>query len=106
MRRRVCFARRFAISGAARPLFIQLLLLSGGAVAASFVAQFLGSYLCASRRFDLYNLVSAGFGIGRAVLIVISLRAGLGVLGVAWSTLGCSVALATRELLVGAQGRS
>lgn len=81
----------FFISAAARPLFMNLLLLSGASVAAGFMGQFLGSYMCACRRFDLYNLGSTGFGILRALLIVVVLHLGMGVLVVAAATLLCSV---------------
>src|SRR6266568_1060417 len=58
----------FAVAIVDRPVFRALLLLSGGSVAAAFVAQFLGTYLCAFRRFDFYNLNSALTGILRACL--------------------------------------
>ena len=63
----------------------------GRTVAASFSAQFLGTYLCATRRFDLYNLTSAGTGIVRAVLIVAALPMHKGVLFVAAVALVCSL---------------
>lgn len=81
----------FAIPAGSHQLFARLILLSGGSVAAGFFAQFLGSYMCACRRFDLYNLVSAGFGLLRAVMIVAALHMGKGVLVVAAITLFCGV---------------
>jgi O-antigen/teichoic acid export membrane protein len=81
----------FAIALADRPVFRALLLLSGGAVAAAFLAQFLGTYLCAFRRFDFYNLNSALTGILRASLIVVALRLHGGVLAVGAVTFGCSL---------------
>jgi O-antigen/teichoic acid export membrane protein len=83
--------RFFAISVADRLVFRELLLLSGGAVAAAFLAQFLGTYLCAFRRFDFYNLNSAVTGILRAALIFIALRFHGGVLAAAAITLGCAL---------------
>ncbi len=52
--------RFFAVSAADRPVFRELILLLGGSVAAAFLSQILGTYLCAFRRFDFYNLNSAG----------------------------------------------
>ena len=81
----------FSIPAGSRTLFMQLLVLSGASVAASFVAQFLGSYICACRRFDLYNLISAGFGVLRALLIVAALYERRGVMAVAAVTLVSAV---------------
>lgn len=93
--------RFFAVAPADRPIFRALLLLSGGAVAAAFLSQILGTYLCAFRRFDFYNLNSAASGILRAVLIVVALRLRGGVLAVAAITLGCSLlSLLTASRLV------
>ena len=93
--------RFFAVSPADRPVFRALLLLAGGSVAAAFLAQILGTYLFAFRRFDFYNLNSAVTGILRAVLIVVALHLHGGVLGVAAVTLGCSLlSLLTTSRLV------
>ncbi len=93
--------RFFAVSPADRPVFRALLLLAGGSVAAAFLAQILGTYLFAFRRFDFYNLNSAATGILRAVLIVVALHLHGGVLGVAAVTLGCSLlSLLTSSRLV------
>ena len=81
----------FAITGDAAGTFRWLLLLSGASVAISFCAQFLGTYLCAVRRFDLHNLTSAGSGLLRAVLIVVALKMHHGVLFVAAVALACSL---------------
>jgi O-antigen/teichoic acid export membrane protein len=83
--------RFFAVPIVDRPVFRTLLLLSGGSVSAAFVAQFLGTYLCAFRRFDLYNLNSALTGILRACLIVACLRLHGGVVGVGVITFGCTL---------------
>lgn len=77
----------FTVPAGSHGLFMQLLVISGASVAANFVAQFLGSYICACRRFDLYNMISAGFGILRALLVVSVLYLGHGVLAVAAVTL-------------------
>jgi O-antigen/teichoic acid export membrane protein len=81
----------FAISGKSAGTFRWLLVLSGASVAISFCAQFLGTYLCAARRFDLYNLTSAGSGLVRAVLIVAALHLHHGVLFVAGTALASSL---------------
>lgn len=83
--------RFFAVSAADRPVFRELILLLGGSLAAAFLSQILGTYLCAFRRFDFYNLNSAGAGILRTALIVIALHLGGRVLAVATITLGCSL---------------
>ncbi len=77
----------FTVAVADRAVFRLLLLLCGGAVAATFLAQSFNTYMCAFRRFDLYNLVSAGTGILRALLIVIVLASGGRVLAVGAATL-------------------
>jgi O-antigen/teichoic acid export membrane protein len=81
----------FHVADSDRTVFQLLLLLSGGAVASAFLSQSLGTYLCAFRRFDFYNLNSACTGILRATLIVVALHLHGGVLSVAAVTLGCSV---------------
>ena len=81
----------FAISGDGVMTFRWLLILSGSSVAVSFCAQFLGTYLCAARRFDLYNLTSAGSGLVRAILIVAALHLHHGVLFVASTALASSL---------------
>jgi O-antigen/teichoic acid export membrane protein len=83
--------RLFVIAPADRPVFQALLLLSGGSVATAFLSQSFGTYLCAFRRFDFYNLNSASTGILRAVLIVVALHLHGGVIAVAAVTLGCSL---------------
>ncbi|MGA3129008.1 MAG: oligosaccharide flippase family protein, partial [Candidatus Korobacteraceae bacterium] len=93
--------RFFVVAPADRPVFRVLLLLSGGSVAAAFLAQILGTYLFAFRRFDFYNLNSSLIGILRAMLIVVALRLHGGVLAVAAITLGCSLlSLLTSSCLV------
>lgn len=83
--------RVFTVAPADRPVFQALLLLSGGSVATAFLSQNLGTYLCAVRRFDFYNLNSASIGILRATLIVVALHLHGGVIAVATVTLCCSL---------------
>jgi O-antigen/teichoic acid export membrane protein len=83
--------RFFVVSPGDRPVFRALLLLLGGSVAAAFLSQTLATYLFAFRRFDFYNLNTVFTGILRAVLIVVALHLGGGVLAVAGITLGCSL---------------
>ena len=80
----------FAMVGRDRMVFGWLLGLSGAALAAAFGAQFLGTYLCAFRRFDLYNLLSVVTGLLRAGLIVLAFRLGMGIRAVALATLVAS----------------
>lgn len=81
----------FAVAASDRALFRVLILLLGGSVATAFLSQFLGTYLCAFRRFDFYNLNSAGTGILRALLIVAVMYLHRGVIAVAAVTLVCSL---------------
>jgi O-antigen/teichoic acid export membrane protein len=83
--------RFFVVAPADLPVFRALLLLSGGSVATAFLSQNLGTYLCAFRRFDFYNLNSASIGILRASLIVLVLHLHHGVISVAGVTLCCSL---------------
>jgi O-antigen/teichoic acid export membrane protein len=93
--------RFFAVAPIDRPVFRTLLLLCGGSVAAAFLSQVFGTYLCAFRRFDLYNMNSVSTGILRAVLIIVALRLHGGVLAVAAITLACSLlSLLASALLV------
>jgi len=82
--------RFFAVAGGDRMIFRWLLALSGAALAAAFTAQFLGTYLCAFRRFDLYNLLSVMTGLVRAGLIVLAFRLHMGIRAVALATLVAS----------------
>ena len=81
----------FTVAPADRPIFRTLLMLCGGAVAATFLAQSFNTYMCAFRRFDIYNLVSAGTGVLRAILIVIVLAMGGRVVAVGTVTLVVSL---------------
>ena len=96
----------FAISGDSAGTFRWLLILSGVSVAVSFCAQFLGTYLCAARRFDLYNLTSAGSGLVRAMLIVAALHLHHGVLFVAGTALASSAAVSDGKRLPAPRCRS
>lgn len=77
----------FSVSGAARVTFRSLLIISTVPVAVMFAVQFLWTFLCALRRFDLYNLGCSGNGISRAVLILVALHLHWGILGVAVASL-------------------
>jgi len=81
----------FSVSAADRPIFRHLLVLCGTSVAASYLAQFLGTYQCAFRRFDFYNLNTAFAGILRATLIIAALTFHAGVRTVAAITLFSSL---------------
>jgi O-antigen/teichoic acid export membrane protein len=78
----------FKLTGPSVIVFRSLLLLLGLSVAVAFPAQLLGSYLCALRRFDLYNVAMVGTCLVRAVLVIAVLHLGFGVLAVGGVTLG------------------
>jgi len=81
----------FGIAGTSRPIFQEVLILEGLSVSVIFPARLLGAYLCGLDRFDLYNAGLVATGALRAVLFVIVLRYGFGVLGIVWVTLGISI---------------
>jgi O-antigen/teichoic acid export membrane protein len=71
--------------------FRWVLLLLGVSAAALYPAHMLGTYLCAMRRFDLYNLVGVATSLLRALLIVGTLRVGGMVTAVAMITLATTL---------------
>ena len=77
----------FKLQGASIPLFRLLVILMGVDMAVTLPARLLGTFLCSVERFDLYNLSGIVSGIIRAVLLVIVLWLGYGVIGVAAVTL-------------------
>jgi O-antigen/teichoic acid export membrane protein len=81
----------FGLTGTSRPLFQELLVLEGLSVAVFFPARLLGAYLCGLQRFDFYNLGQVATGVLRAVLFVLVLHFGLGVLGIVAVGLGIAI---------------
>lgn len=73
----------FKLAVSQRQLFALLVILLGLNVGVGFPAALLGSYLTGLQRFDLYNIVAVVRQVIRAVLIVIVLLRGHGVLAVA-----------------------
>lgn len=91
----------FKLAGPARQLFQMLVALLGLSVAVAFPSQLLGSYLCAQRRFDLYNLAVITSSLVRAALIVFVLHRGFGVRSVGMVTLAVALlSLALNAILV------
>lgn len=83
----------FDIQAANTSEFRWLICLLGINLAVLLPARVLGAYLCGVQRFDLFNAVEVVTSLGRAVLIVLFLHLGRGVLGVAAVTLATSVIL-------------
>jgi O-antigen/teichoic acid export membrane protein len=83
--------RFFAVAGSERHLFELLIFLLGISIALAIVAQLLGAYLRGQQRFDLYNLSGISSSILRALLIVLALHWGYGIIAVAVATLIVSV---------------
>lgn len=77
----------FKLHGTSISLFRWLVIVMGVDMAISLPARLLGTFMCAFQRFDLYNLNGILEGIIRGVLIVLVLRLGYGVMGVAVVTL-------------------
>jgi len=81
----------FNVEGSSRHIFRWLVALLGTGVAFAFPAQFLGTYLCACRRFDLFNFTIILTGVLRAGLIILVLRLHHGVIAVGAITFGATV---------------
>ena len=81
----------FNVEGSSRHIFRWLVAMLGTGVAFAFPAQFLGTYLCACRRFDLFNFTVILSGLLRAGLIILALRLHYGVIAVGAITFGATV---------------
>lgn len=77
----------FKLGPAQRGLFASLVIILGLNIGLGFPAALLGSYLTGLQRFDLYNLVMIVRQGLRALLILVLLLHGGGVVGVAWCVL-------------------
>lgn len=80
----------FGISGTAAVTFRWVLLLLGLNVAILFPAGVLGAYLCGVQRFDLVNLIVVLTTALRAIFIVVIVKLGHGIVGVAFGMLMAS----------------
>ncbi len=81
----------FGLTGAPRHIFRYVLALLGVSVAVGFPSQLLAAYIRGLQRFDLYNFGLILGAILRAILLVLVLSWGWGVVAVAGVTLGVSV---------------
>lgn len=81
----------FGVTGPAVVTFRWVLFLLGLNLAILFPSGVLGAYLCGVQRFDLFNLLSVVSTAVRAILVVIVLQMGRGVVAVAMVTLITSV---------------
>jgi O-antigen/teichoic acid export membrane protein len=81
----------FKLGGMQKPLFGRLVILLGLNLGLAVPAALLGSYLCGLHRFDLYNLLEIVRHGTRAILIVIVLLSGQGVLAVATCVLASTL---------------
>ncbi len=79
------------LTGTAKSVFRQVLLMVGVAVGVTFPARTLGAYLQGLQRFDLYNFAASLNILLRAVLIVVVVQQGWALLGVAAVTLGMAL---------------
>ena len=83
--------RFFRLQGAAVGLFRWLIILLALDVAVVLPVRLLGTYLCALQRFDLYNMAAIAVDLSRALLFVVVLRLGWGVLGVGAAALAVTL---------------
>ncbi len=81
----------FGLSGVSRHLFRSVLLLLGMSVAITSLSQMLGNYLCGLDRFELFNLARIVCSILRAFMMLLALKWGQGLTGLAWATLIASL---------------
>ncbi len=83
--------RVMSLQGASPQTFGWLLLLLGISVAVMFPTRMLATYISAHQRWDLYNAAGIVAMLTRAVVIVIVLKLGYGILAIAMATLAVSV---------------
>ena len=81
----------FNLEAAQRQLFAELVILLGLNLGIGLPAALLGSYLCGLHRFDLFNVLEIVRQGLRAILIVLVLLRGEGVLAVAMSVLASTL---------------
>ncbi|HEY3975193.1 MAG TPA: oligosaccharide flippase family protein [Candidatus Sulfotelmatobacter sp.] len=84
----------FGLSGERAHDFTLLIVLMAISIPVSLVMLLLGTYVCGWQRFDLYNLISVARSVMHALLIVVVLRHGYGVVA-----LGVLSIVATAGLL-------
>lgn len=80
----------FGVKGAAQVEFRQAIILLGLTLAITFPSRVLGAYLCGRQRFDVYNGAAVGVALVRALLLVIVIYTGSGLVGCAAVSLGTS----------------
>lgn len=93
--------RFFGVSGSAQVEFRQAIVLLGLTLAITFPSRVLGAYLCGGQRFDVYNGAAVGVAIIRALLLVVVIHTGGGLVGCAAVSLGAAaVSLVLHWILV------
>jgi O-antigen/teichoic acid export membrane protein len=81
----------FHMAGASSLLFRRLIVVVGVTMAIILPTRALGTYLSGLQRFDLYNLGAVVTNVLRAIFLVVIIRVGRGVLGVAIVGLGAAL---------------
>jgi O-antigen/teichoic acid export membrane protein len=81
----------FHLAGQDRGTFRRVVMLLGTGAAFTVPFQFLGAYLRGLQRFDLDSLGQGVSSVVRMLVLIATLRAGYGVLGVAWASLGVTI---------------
>ena len=81
----------FHLAGTSSFLFTRLIVIVGLTMAVILPTRALGTYLSGLQRFDLYNLGAIATNILRAIFLVVIIRVGYGVLGVALVGLGAAL---------------
>lgn len=69
----------------------QVILLAGVSIALGFPLGVFGAGLSGLQRYDLANLIGIGIGVARAIAFVVVLRAGGGLVGLAWTSLAMNL---------------
>jgi O-antigen/teichoic acid export membrane protein len=91
----------FGLKGHEGTVLTEVIALLGLSVAVTFPARVLAAYLCGLQRYDVYNGAAIVSGVVRAVLLVVVLRLGYGVLACSWVSLAVAGAsLAAHWVLV------
>jgi len=85
------FQRWFSVSAISGRQLFELVLVAGASVALGFPLGVFGAVLSGLQRYDLSNAIGVGIGILRAIVFVVVLRTGGGLLQLAWASLAMNI---------------
>lgn len=92
--------RLFTVPAGMLPVARAVLLMGGASVAVSFVSGVFGGVVTGMHRFDVDSVMEIGMTLVRALLVVLALHAGYGLVGLAAIQLGLSVVRGAANLVV------